>query len=60
MSWTTKVIKRYQIANEVCYEKVLDQVGKNRTDSGVCAFAKGDCENGKVLLSELVEPAAAN
>jgi len=26
-----KVIKRYQITNEVCYEKVLDQVGKNQT-----------------------------
>ena len=26
-----KAIKRYQIMNEVCYEKVLDQVGKNQT-----------------------------
>ena len=25
-----KVIKRYQITNEVCYEKVLDQAGKNQ------------------------------
>jgi pre-mRNA-splicing helicase BRR2 len=26
-----KAIKRYQIMNEVCYEKVLDQAGKNQT-----------------------------
>ncbi|KIJ93294.1 hypothetical protein K443DRAFT_112249 [Laccaria amethystina LaAM-08-1] len=26
-----KAIKRYQITNEVCYEKVLDQAGKNQT-----------------------------
>ncbi|TFK32698.1 Sec63 Brl domain-containing protein [Crucibulum laeve] len=26
-----KAIKRYQVMNEVCYEKVLDQVGKNQT-----------------------------
>ncbi|KAJ7285982.1 putative RNA helicase [Mycena rebaudengoi] len=26
-----KAIKRYQVTNEVCYEKVLDQAGKNQT-----------------------------
>ncbi|KAG8908173.1 DEIH-box ATPase [Tulasnella sp. 403] len=26
-----KAIKRYQVMNEVCYEKVLDQAGKNQT-----------------------------
>jgi pre-mRNA-splicing helicase BRR2 len=26
-----KAIKRYQIMNEVCYEKVLDQAGRNQT-----------------------------
>ena len=26
-----KAIKRYQVVNEVCYEKVLDQAGKNQT-----------------------------
>jgi len=26
-----KAIKRYQIMNDVCYEKVLDQAGKNQT-----------------------------
>ncbi|PCH44659.1 Sec63-domain-containing protein [Wolfiporia cocos MD-104 SS10] len=26
-----KAIKRYQVQNEVCYEKVLDQAGKNQT-----------------------------
>jgi pre-mRNA-splicing helicase BRR2 len=26
-----KALKRYQITNEVCYEKVLDQAGKNQT-----------------------------
>ena len=26
-----KAIKRYQITNEVCYEKVFDQAGKNQT-----------------------------
>lgn len=60
MSWAEKATKRYQLTNEVCYKKVLDQAGKNQTDSGVWAFAKGDCENGKVPLSELAEPAAAH
>ncbi|KNZ72229.1 U5 small nuclear ribonucleoprotein 200 kDa helicase [Termitomyces sp. J132] len=26
-----KAIKRYQLMNEICYEKVLDQAGKNQT-----------------------------
>jgi pre-mRNA-splicing helicase BRR2 len=26
-----KAIKRYQVTNEVCYEKVLDQAGRNQT-----------------------------
>ena len=26
-----KVIKQYQVMNEVCYKKVLDQAGKNQT-----------------------------
>lgn len=26
-----KALKRYQITNEICYEKVLDQAGKNQT-----------------------------
>jgi len=26
-----KAIKRYQVVNEVCYEKVFDQAGKNQT-----------------------------
>ena len=40
-----KTIKWYQIMNEVCYEKVLDQAGQNQTMVFVHSH-KGTCPHG--------------
>ena len=43
-----KAIKRYQIMNEVCYEKVLDQSGE-KPNSRVRSFSEGDREDREVF-----------
>ncbi|KAF9442488.1 P-loop containing nucleoside triphosphate hydrolase protein [Macrolepiota fuliginosa MF-IS2] len=53
---TEKAIKRSQIMNEVCYEKVLDQAGKNQTlafvHSRITQFVKPEGATHEILTEE--------
>jgi hypothetical protein len=50
-----KAIKRYQITNEVCYEEVLDQAGKNQT----LVFVHSRKETAKETITQFVKPDGA-
>ncbi|KAJ7219396.1 putative RNA helicase [Mycena pura] len=62
-----KAIKRYQITNEVCYEKVLDQAGKNQTlvfvhsrkETAKTAKFLRDMAVEKETITQFVKPDAA-
>ncbi|KAL1662116.1 Sec63 Brl domain-containing protein [Schizophyllum commune] len=59
-----KAIKRYQVMNEVCYEKVLDQAGKNQTlvfvhsrkETGKTAKYLRDTAVDKETITQFVRP----
>ncbi|KAG2084378.1 Sec63 Brl domain-containing protein [Suillus discolor] len=48
-SYQKKVIKRFQVVNEVCYKKVLDQAGRNQTLSAKFRF---DSATHEILTEE--------
>jgi pre-mRNA-splicing helicase BRR2 len=50
-----KAIKRYQITNEVCYEEVLNQAGKNQT----LVFVHSRKETAKETITQFVKPDGA-
>src|ERR1700722_1216425 len=62
-----KTIKRYQVMNEVCYEKVLDQAGKNQTlvfvhsrkETGKTAKFLRDMAVEKDTITQFVKPDGA-
>jgi len=62
-----KAIKRYQVMNEVCYEKVLDQAGKNQTlvfvhsrkETGKTAKFLRDMAVEKDTITQFVKPDGA-
>ena len=62
-----KAIKRYQVMNEVCYEKVLDQAGKNQTlvfvhsrkETAKTAKFLRDMAIEKETITQFVKPDAA-
>jgi pre-mRNA-splicing helicase BRR2 len=62
-----KAIKRYQVMNEVCYEKVLDQAGKNQTlvfvhsrkETGKTAKFLRDMAIEKETITQFVKPDGA-
>jgi pre-mRNA-splicing helicase BRR2 len=62
-----EAIKRYQVMNEVCYEKVLDQAGKNQTlvfvhsrkETAKTAKFLRDMAIEKETITQFVKPDAA-
>ncbi|KAG8933497.1 DEIH-box ATPase [Tulasnella sp. 417] len=63
-----KAIRRYQVMNEVCYEKVLDQAGKNQTlvfvhsrkETGKTARFIRDMAIEKETITQFVKPDSAS